>query len=330
MGKSSDNMMEGMLMGILENESNPYIRQAAAFHEYASEGVLLKAIGDVDYMVRVYALHNQNASARVFTAAMERVRGEQPTQQTRQINELAEGLMAAQRVGGTTGTGVRSGKVTFHVGDETLRGQLFLPATDQIRGAVLFIHGWTDSGESYNAQAKALTKLGYAAITFNLRGHGQGDMKSGAERHTYTPKDSLEDAKVAYDELKKRLGNVHISVVGISYGGYIATQLIKERKVASLVISSPALYGDEDFTTPKEQYRSFKGQVTGPNKAFEALSDFKGKTLLIEAEKDDVVTKQVIDGYVRAGGDNITHKIVAEANHGTTPTDMLTEWFNTI
>jgi hypothetical protein len=99
MGKIGSNM-EDMLIGILESESNPYIRQAAAFHEDASEDVLLKAIVDVDYMVRVYALHNQNANVRVFTAAIERARGEQPTQQTRQINELAEGLLAAQRRGG--------------------------------------------------------------------------------------------------------------------------------------------------------------------------------------------------------------------------------------
>ncbi len=96
-GYSEDKVTEEMPIDILKNEKNSYIRQAAAFREAASEDVLLKAVGDTNYVVRVYALHNQNATARIFTAAAERVRGEQPTQQTRQINDLVDALQNTRR-----------------------------------------------------------------------------------------------------------------------------------------------------------------------------------------------------------------------------------------
>ncbi len=228
-------------------------------------------------------------------------------------------------------TYVSTEKITFHVGNDTLRGRLFTPASGQAKGAVLFIHGWTDSGENYGRQAGSLAGLGYASLTFNLRGHGEGDMRSGGARDTIKPADSLADAKAAYDEIKKRLGDVPVHVVGISYGGYIASLLTKERDVESLVLSSPALYTNDQSLSEKERYRSARKPDSG-NHALEAIREFKGRILLLETEQgkpeeEKVITSAVTESYADASGGRVLHKIV-RADHGTTPKRELNGWFN--
>src|SRR6266403_1786925 len=123
--------------------------------------------------------------------------------------------------------------ISFPVDGQKLEGDLFYP--EQIKGknpAILFIHGWSSSKERYLARAEALTKLGYTCLAFSLRGHGksEGDIKK------QTRQDFLNDSLAAYDFLVEQKGvdKDSISIVGASFGAYLAALVSQERAVESL------------------------------------------------------------------------------------------------
>lgn len=70
-----------ILIDMLDNNKDPYIRQAIAFHEDADEDVLMNAVSDANYMVRLYAIHNPNSTIKVLNAAanVERPEGSKQT-----------------------------------------------------------------------------------------------------------------------------------------------------------------------------------------------------------------------------------------------------------
>ncbi|MDE1834851.1 MAG: hypothetical protein KGH64_05955 [Candidatus Micrarchaeota archaeon] len=100
----NDKVAEQILLGLLENEKDPHVRQAVAFHEYASEEVLLKAAGDLDYTVRLYAIHNPNSTVKVLEAAMAQ---RQNDTKAKQVSEIASALLATRRPQETTRDAIR-------------------------------------------------------------------------------------------------------------------------------------------------------------------------------------------------------------------------------
>jgi uncharacterized protein len=106
--------------------------------------------------------------------------------------------------------------------------------------AVIFIPGWTSDESSYHQRAQALSKLGYICLAITLRGHGE----SSGSLEEFSRADHLEDIIHAYDFLSKQKGvnKENISVVGASYGGYLAAILAGKRSVKHLAMRAPALY----------------------------------------------------------------------------------------
>ena len=163
---------------------------------------------------------------------------------------------------------------------------------------LLVIHGWTSQMARYPERVENIVDMGYVAVLFDMRGHGE----TGGELDLLSLHDHLDDCVVAYDYAMSldSVNTDNISVFGSSYGGYLASLLTAERRVDHLVLNVPADYPDDIIDKPALQrskltdiYR-MKPHSPDDGKAFSAISNYKGDLLLIEAEKDEQVHPQVL------------------------------------
>jgi len=206
-----------------------------------------------------------------------------------------------------------------------LDGTIFYPPHK--RGtypAILFVHGWTSERKKSFQYAQSLADMGYVCLLFDMRGHGtsEGDISS------FTSKDFLSDVLTAYDYLltMKNVDRKNISVVGSSFGGYLAALLSGKRKVKNLVLRVPADYPNETFDKRKMLFggddpsvMKWRNQERQPMEtyALEGLHNFSGSILLIESEKDDSISHQTILNYINAVKDKsqLTHILMKDAPH---------------
>lgn len=189
---------------------------------------------------------------------------------------------------------------------------------------VLFVHGWGGSQEHDLSRAREAAALGCVCLTFDLRGHSA----RAADKDTVTRAQNLQDLCAAYDWLacQPHVDGEAIALVGISYGGYLAAILSQMRPVRWLALRTPAIYLDHDWEAPKrrlhedpELLRYRQRQVTlEENRALRACAAFAGDVLLVEAEHDQILPRQVIENYAAAFGSakSMTRRLIGGADHG--------------
>ena len=173
------------------------------------------------------------------------------------------------------------------------------------RPAVLLVPGWDDEQQRYRALARELSTRGWICRLVDL----PNPTWSAAQRKAVTRADNLEDLLRAYDALAREPGVAAeaITLVGVSYGGYLAALASAMRPVRRLVLRAPALYRDEGWTLPKEQldkedlsvYRLMRLRPQD-NRALAACAAFRGEALIIESGHDDTVPHPVIENYLAA------------------------------
>lgn len=207
------------------------------------------------------------------------------------------------------------------------------------RPVVIVLHGWTSSMDRYPERVGPLVEMGYIALLFDMRGHGE----TGNDPSKYSRKDHLDDCLAAFDFIKQvpNTDKNDISVFGSSYGGYLACLLTSKRPVRRLVLKAPAQYPDETFESPKpvaraqsvEQYR-LEHHTLDDNIALKAIREFAGDLLFMECEKDEEVPKQVMDDYRSAITTKYDKVLLKGADHachlpGTNQMmiDAMATWF---
>lgn len=212
------------------------------------------------------------------------------------------------------------------IGDSFIDGTLFHPDPEELKGdspAVLFIHGWGSSEETYRESARKIAGLGAICFTITLRGHGG----TSHQRETVSRTDNLHDALTALDRLLAEDGvdSRRIGVVGSSYGGYLAALLTREREMRWLGLRAPALYKDEGFEWPKRRLNQdpdlhdFRRRPVPPedNLALQCCTRFEGDVLLVESEHDTVIPHQVLANYLNAFQRvrSRAHHLIRDADH---------------
>jgi uncharacterized protein len=215
--------------------------------------------------------------------------------------------------------------VRIPVDRQHIAGTVLLPEADgRRRPALVVVHGWGSTQRRSIGEARESVAAGFVCLTFNLRGHA----RTREQRDTVTRAQNLRDLIAAYDVLVARdeVDVSSISVVGTSYGGYLATLLPNERKVRRLALRAPALYKDDDFDRPKRQLNldsdlpAYRRRRLEPaeNRALRAAARFEGDVLIVESEDDTVIPHAVIDNYVRAFRAACTtqYQLLAHADHG--------------
>lgn len=231
-------------------------------------------------------------------------------------------------------------KIEFFINGQRLTGTLFLPLVPKRSNpAVLFLHGWLSNESGYAKRAQILSELGYVCIAFNLRGHGTSE----GGINTITLLDGVQDAIAAYDflALQTEVDQENIHVVGTSYSGYLALMLASKRKVKSLVLRAPALYRDEDLSEAKSSvsvndHYKIEAFTKQNNLSINSLSNFKGKILLVESEKDEEIPPIIIQSILKnVQGKIFERQIVKGADHALTKEvwqeefrQILKSWFS--
>jgi pimeloyl-ACP methyl ester carboxylesterase len=211
--------------------------------------------------------------------------------------------------------------LNIKVEDDQLAAALLSPAT--LLPGVLFVHGWGDSKEQDLARAREMAGLGCVCLTFDLRGHAG----TGRRQETVTREENLRDLLSAYDKFVSLAGvdPAAIAVVGISYGGYLATVLTELRPVKWLALRAPALYKDEGWELPKRKlhqdpdflaYRR-RELPADDNRALRAAARFGGDVLIVESALDDIVPHPVMASYAKAfaKAHSLTARVIDDADH---------------
>lgn len=222
---------------------------------------------------------------------------------------------------------IRLEAIEIPVDQDKVCGTVLAPAA-KLPG-VLFVHGWGGSQEHDLARAREAAGLGCVCLTFDLRGHE----RDARQWETVSRDQNLRDLLAAYDWLVREpnVDPAAIVVVGISYGGYLASILTTLRPVKWLALRAPALYKDEGWTSAKRQlhvatdlwaYRR-ESIDAADNKALRACADFRGDALIVESEFDETVPHQVIENYVAAfsGARSLTSRKLAGADHALSHED---------
>ncbi len=214
--------------------------------------------------------------------------------------------------------------IQIPIEQQRLSGTLLAPAT--LMPGVLFVHGWGGSQAQDLARAREAAALGCICLTFDLRGHEE----TATQYDTVTRAQNLADLSAAYDWLAIQRGvdATAIAVVGISYGGYLATLLTTQRPVRWLALRAPALYKDEGWDLPKlhlnadPDLAAFRRRRVQPdaNCALAACAGYRGDVLMIESERDAVIPHAVIENYVAAfaSARSLTSRVIAGADHALT------------
>lgn len=206
------------------------------------------------------------------------------------------------------------------VAGSRLAGQLVQPRTG-VPG-VLFVHGWAGSQARDKKRARALARLGFVCLTFDMRGHGE----TVDRLESVTREDNLDDICAAYDVLasQSQVDRSSIALVGSSYGGYLAVLAAARRPVRWLALRVPALYRDEDWSVPKfaldrQELARYRSALvpSESNRALQTCRGFTGDVLIVESERDEIVPHPAVASYLASfvAARSVTYRVISGADH---------------
>ncbi|THD42626.1 MAG: alpha/beta fold hydrolase [Bradyrhizobium sp.] len=128
----------------------------------------------------------------------------------------------------------------------------FLPGESR-RGAVLLLHGVTDTRMNLVKRMRFLNRAGFAILAIDFQAHGMSEGRT----ITLGARESL-DARAALAWLRARLPDEKIGVIAISLGG--AATLIGDEPFAADALALESVYPDIDRATRK-RFRRFVGPL---------------------------------------------------------------------
>ncbi len=204
----------------------------------------------------------------------------------------------------------------FHLetDNERLAGTVIESSSGAPRGYILSLHG---AGNSTRQRAMYLAEhfsgLGFTTTTFDMSGHGEstGLLKESTLKRRHN------QALAVATQATPVLPNI---VMGSSMGGYIAITLLPDIPIEALILICPALYAAEAYDMPFDA--SFSGVLRRPGSYKDAhtlafLETFKGSILFLIGEKDEVITSEIMETYLKScpNARYVQHSVIAGAPH---------------
>ncbi|HUC02221.1 MAG TPA: alpha/beta fold hydrolase [Candidatus Paceibacterota bacterium] len=167
--------------------------------------------------------------------------------------------------------------------------------------SVLFFHGaGTSSRMRWQGIGELLLAQGIGSYAFDFIGHGEtgGDMSSSSlASRTKQALAVVEAIKIP----------TPLTLIGASMGAYTALKVSEKIPVSKIIFFVPAMYDRELYEIPFGP--QFTEMIRKPNSwqnsdAWAILGEFTGKLLIIAADKDETVpkeiTQKIYDSAVRA------------------------------
>ncbi len=190
-------------------------------------------------------------------------------------------------------------KVEFKIGQEALRGSLFVPEGNGPFPAVVFYHGRGSDRKNYLSMAKKLSDKGILALAFDFRGCGESDGVFEEQKI----KMGIEDAKAALEFLfSQNIDRDRLGIQGTSFGGYVTGMLLKDYDfIKTIVLRVPAAYSDKDIELspknfPGDTYYSQKEKWMDSS-SYKGVARYKGKLLVIRSELDELIPEEAVNKY---------------------------------
>ena len=177
------------------------------------------------------------------------------------------------------------------------------------------LHGAGQSSrERFARLRRSLYNKGMPSVSFDFIGHGEtGGSLLGSTLHSRTEQASA---------VIQHAGREPLTLIAASMSGYTAIKLLKFFAVEHLILLVPAVYTHRAYDIPFGS--AFSTAIRKPGSwrdsdAFRILPAFKGNLLIIAAESDDVIPREVIERiYAAADNARVRHRhIVPGSRHGS-------------
>jgi uncharacterized protein len=140
------------------------------------------------------------------------------------------------------------------------------------------------------------------ALVLDLSGHGESPFSLA----DISPAQHLNEVVHAFDWLHGTYLSAEITVMGTSYGGYLAAYLSQYRTFSKLLLRTPALYRPQDFFTnhgaidilhTATVYRN-DVDVIATHPMFTSTKEFTGLSFVVVHGDDEVVPTPTTDQYI--------------------------------
>ncbi len=204
--------------------------------------------------------------------------------------------------------------------DTKLVGDIFY-SSGNVNTHVLFLHGAGESNRLwFDNIRKILSKKNITTYSFDFIGYGEtvGDIK----------KTSLESrVKQSLSVIASEKIDYKLSIIASSMSGYVAMKLTQFYKIENLILLAPAVYDSSaysvtfglKFTEIIRKPYSWKN-----SDIWEINKKFKGNFLLLVAEKDQIIPREITEKIYSSIINAKTKKmiVVNNANHS------LVRWLN--
>lgn len=191
--------------------------------------------------------------------------------------------------------------------DYELAADWYQGTSDEI---LLVLIGYESSKNRYTELVSNLVEATKAsALVFDYGGHGE----SPFVLRNVTPAQNFLETITVFDWLTKKHLGKKITVMGTSYGGFMAVQLTKYREYDRMLLRVPAIYEPRAFYDPwsnrldnLEAYteRSMKfrrdKEALAKHPLLTRAANFKGKVFIVVHENDEMVPRETTDVYIKA------------------------------
>lgn len=170
---------------------------------------------------------------------------------------------------------------------------------------ILFVLVGFGSTKDRNADfvTEIATKTRMSALVIDYSGHGESPFDLDETR----PAQHLLETVFAFDWLRAQYPEAKISVIGTSYGAFMAAYLTRFRPFNKLVLRAPAIYEPSDFYSPhaeidKLAIRAYRAdsEAVAKHPLFLQASKFEGNSLLVVHGNDESVPAETSSVYQKA------------------------------
>ena len=224
---------------------------------------------------------------------------------------------------------VSKDKVEFKEGKNTLRGYLYHKGEYDDNKIIIYAHGMFSNHNSYLQDICYLAEKGYLVLGFNYLGVSDSD---GKNLKGFGSSIEGVDAAIKYIKSNDELKNKDIYVVGHSWGGFAACNIVKfhpEIKGIAALAPFVSTYSIVKNTLPK-QIRFITPMVVliddiccgkySRCNSIKSLNSYKGKALLIQSTDDYIIdyNKSGI-GLIKNKTTNKNINYLTEENKGHQP-----------